>query len=228
MRIVSKNPVIVAGLTGVLALGVAGCSFSSESSTTTTVESTITDEDGNTTTTTETTTVTSGTGTQDAWEAEGNGEEPGHYYENDYYGVAFVLPEGFESSSVQTDVQGEEIDYYASDSDGNDVKFVLTNGVTQLEGITDEDSWAEAWGASFQNALAENGDTDIEVESAAVTIGDLPVAGLHVESTSEGNPVYRDVYFLLDEDGDGMRIIVTAFDEDALQTMRDAFRSTTA
>ena len=226
MRIVSKNPVIVAGLAGVLAFGVAGCSVSSESSSTTTVESTVTDEDGNTTTTTETTTVTSGGNTEDTASTE---EGSGKYYANQYYGVAFILPEGFDSSEMQSEVEGEDIDYYASNADGSEAKFVLTKGVGQIEGITDEESWAQAWGDSFGKALEEVGDTDIDVQNTTVTIGELSAAALHVESTSkEGQPVYRDVYFILDEDGDGLRIILTALDEATLQSMRDGFRSTTA
>ncbi len=225
MRRVSKNPVIVAGLVGVLAFCTAGCSFSSESSSTTTVETSVTDEEGNTTTTKETNTVTSGGSTQDTEVSE---EAAGKVYTNEYYGIEFILPEGFESSELESDVEYEDIDYYASDDDENNAKFILTKQVTELDGITDADSWAETWGAAFQKALKENGDTDIELENTTVTIGDIVAPAVHVESTSDEGPVYRDIYFLLDEDGDGMRISLTAFDEDTLQTMRDSIVNITA
>lgn len=226
MRNVSKNPVIIAGLVGVLAFCTAGCSFSSESSSTTTVETSVTDEDGNTTTTRQTNTVTSGGGSQDA---EASEESSGKAYTNEYYGIEFILPTGFESSELKSDVEYEDIDYYATDEDGNNAKFILSKQVTELEGITDADSWAEVWGDAFEKALADNGDTDIELSSGTVTIGGAVAPALHVESNSkEEGHVYRDIYFLIDEDGDGMRISLTALDEDTLQTLRDSIVAITA
>lgn len=224
MKLVSKNPVLVAGLAGVLALGVAGCSVSSES--TTSVETSTTDEDGNTTTTTETTTTTSGNGEQQTTEEttteEAAAEEAdGKYYENQYYAIRFNLPEGFESSERESDIEGESIDYYAADDDGCFAKFVLVKGVNQIEGVTDEISWAQVWGEAADEALAEKGETDVNLQSGAGTIGSLQTGAVHVESKLEdGTPVYRDVYFIIDDDGDGMRIELTAVDEARLETLR--------
>lgn len=224
MRLVSKNPVLVAGLAGALILGMAGCSVSSESTTTTSAETSTTDEEGNTTTTTETTTTTSGSGEEEQTTEETTTEEAsGDYYENQYYAIRFNLPEGFTSSERESDIEGETIDYFASDDDGCFAKFVLVKGVTQIEGVTDAISWAQVWGNAADEALAQKGETDVNLQAGAGTIGSLETGAVHVESKLEdGTPVLRDVYFIVDDEGDGMRIELTAVDEARLATLRDS------
>lgn len=227
MKFRTNNPVLVMGLAGVLALGVAACSFSSESSTT--VE-TSTTEDGKTTTTTESTTTTSktdenGTTTETTTTSTTTGDITFSYL-NQYYGIGFINPEGFQQVEAVEGGEGETIDYVSADSAGDEAAFAVCKGVTSLDGVTDETSWANAYGESLAATLQENGETVTSAELGSVVIGDGKNATIYqIVSEANGATLYRSVIFMLDEDGDGLRVQFLATSQEMLQTLLDSIGS---
>lgn len=236
MRRHLTHPLVVAGLTSVLALGTVGCSSSSTSTT----EITTTDEDGNTTTTTTTTTTdengneTTETSTVKT-DASGNvienaDETPDaddfNGYTNDYYKIGIELPDGFESVQYTDELPDDMIvDFNIEKGTDATASVVLVAGATDQEGVTDSQSWAEAVGEANVSAFEEEG-VQVETEVADFSLKDIPYGYVcMVSGTSDDDAFYRDLYCIVDEDGDGMIIQFDADNEDDLTTLRNSLRA---
>lgn len=214
MKSIYKNPVLIFAVAGMLALGVAGCSSSHES--TSTLETTVTDADGNSKTTTTTSTTADGKTTTETTEST-NGDLS---YVNDFYSVAYRLPVNYSKGTLEPENSNEEVDYYATDGFDNSVAFVLVSGINNIDGVTDADTWAKAYGDQLQKTLEQKGETNIKCTVDDATIGTTPAKFLHIESESGVDTIYRDFFFVTDSDGDGMRIALTATSETELEALR--------
>lgn len=220
---VSKNPIIVAGLVGILSLGIVGCSASSSS--TTTVETSVSDENGTTTTTTTQTTTSSenGTTTSENVTTADNSTIKSARYENEYYGIGFKLPEGFEAGETTSDNDSEIVCYYATDGKASEAKIVLQKDIAEnMQGVTDDTSWAKAYAEAYQADMERIGEQDIQVSSAVGKIGAKEnIPAVHFESKDEnGNAIYRDIFFVMDNEGSGLRILLRADSEQTLEALR--------
>ena len=102
----------------------------------------------------------------------------------------------------------------------------VCKGVTSLDGVTDETSWANAYGESLAATLQENGETVTSAELGSVVIGDGKNATIYqIVSEANGATLYRSVIFMLDEDGDGLRVQFLATSQEMLQTLLDSIGS---
>lgn len=233
-----SHPIIVAGLTSILAFGAVGCSSSS----TTTTEISTTDENGNTTTTKTTTTDENGEETTETstvtTDADGNvvenadeTEDPNDFngYTNDYYKVGFEVPEGFEdvTDSVDEDNENMKLECELANADGTaSAAIFLVPGVTAHEGITDIDAWVDDFTNTFVSSLEDQNVENITTETRDFSIGGVPYGTVClINGTVDDAPIYNDFYYILDEDGDGFFVQLYAENEDDLQTMRDSFRA---
>ena len=234
-----SHPIVVCGLSSILAFGAVGCSSSSTSTT----EISTTDENGNTTTTTTTTsTDESGKATTETstvkTDADGNviddadqTEDPTDFngYTNDYYKIGFEIPEGFEdvTASAPDNDENMQLECEVSNADGNATASIfLVPAVTSHEGITDIDSWAEDFTNAFVKSLEDQNVQDINTEIADFSIGGVPYGTVClVDGTINGTTIYNDFYFVLDEDGDGFFVQLYAESEDDINTLRDSFRA---
>ena len=215
MKSLTKCPVLVFAFAGMLALSVTACSYSSESSST--LETSVTDGDGNTTTTTKTTTTTDGNTKTETTQTSDS--DPS--YVNDHFKVAYRTPAGMSKADMQPENDYEEIDYCVANGDDSKVAVILAKGVTDIDGITDAKSWGAAYADAVEESMKKAGETDIKRSVDDATIGTTPAAFVHFESKSGDKTMYRDYFFMLDSDGDGMRIYLSADSEDGLATLRD-------
>ena len=222
MKKTFMHPIVAAGLTSILAFGAVGCSASSSSTTTT--EVTTTDENGNTTTET-TTTTTDENGNTTTESSTTNSVDPDSWtgYSNDYYKVGLAIPDGFErvESTEDTD-EGMSVDYEIANADETArATIYLVKGVTEQEGVNDGETWAQAYADAAAEAIEEAGG-QMDVNVANFTIGGIDYGECAIMSgTVNDQPYFTDLYFILDEDGDGMLIQFNAQNEDDIQTLRD-------
>lgn len=217
MKLNMKNPVVATGFAGLLAMSIAGCSMSSSS--TTTVETSTTDGSGVTTTTTQTTTSSSGNGSSTTTETTSLA------YTNDYYGVGLELPSGFTISDLSgLEETGAVKTVYTATDDSQDIMIVqVVTGVTSMEGITDEASWANAEAAEAKKNAEAAGVTDMQVNIVPATIGkNLNVTCVQTQFTdTSGTSIYQNFMYKLDSEGDGLVIALTATSPDKLKSMTD-------
>ena len=235
-----SHPIIVCGLSSILAFGAVGCSSSS----TTTTEISTTDEDGNTTTTT-TTTSTDENGQEttetSTVETDSNGnviedadstDDPNDFngYTNDYYKIGFEIPEGYEdvteSSSADSD-DNMQLEFEVADTKGNaSAAIFLVPAVTSHEGITDMESWSEDFTNAFVKSLEDQKVENINTEFADFSIGGTSYGTVCMIDGNVGDAtVYSDFYFVLDEDNDGFFVQLYAENEDDINKLRDSFRA---
>ena len=230
-----SHPIIVCGLTSILAFGAVGCSSSSTSTT----EVSTTDENGNTTTTTTTTTTDeSGKETTETstvtTDADGNVVEDGddaasvNGYTNDYYKVGLEIPEGFSDVTNPDDQpEGMQLEFeIANEDDTANASILLVPSVTSEEGITDIDSWASSFGEALVSSLEEQGAENIDTQFSDFSIAGTPYGDVYIVTcTLNDVSTYYDLYFILDDDGDGMLIQLYAQSEDDINTLRDSLRA---
>lgn len=239
MKLHINQSLVACGLVSVLAFGAMGCTSTS----TTTTEITTTDEDGNTTTettttttdesgetTTETTTTTTDKDGEDSEAATPQGKVqasmPANFvgYTNDYYKVGFGLPSGWTRTHDDTGMPSDWSDeYQCASPDGTTANFALAGGLTTQEGITDVASWAKVYSNGFVASLEEEGGTDVDA-----TIGDFSIQGVDygkyclVTAQKNGAPFYADLYYILDDDGDGMLIQFEGSNQADIETLRSS------
>lgn len=212
-----RSNLVVASLAGVLALGSLGCSASSTVETSTSV----TDSEGNTTTTTTSATADEN-GVSTSTDTTTTDLLDRAAYTNEYFGFAYVLPEGFETTDHDAISDYATIELYAENEDGDSVLLAGVPSVADNEGAEDVESWAAAYKTVLTEAMVDNGEEGIEVDVDTATIGEvLPCACVRSTSELDGEEVYRDYYFIMTDDGDGLRVDLTANDEFVMDELRD-------
>jgi hypothetical protein len=149
-------------------------------------------------------------------------------YTNKAFGVAFELPHGFSVHHLDSEYDDERIDYFCCTEDGDsEATFTICSDVKKFADVTDEKSWASAFSSTYIDGMEKAGETSIQKATGTVKISDK-VEGTAVKLTSTKGSVtiHRDFYFLMDDEGDGLRILLRSDDEDALETLQQSLSGT--
>lgn len=212
MKLSSKNRIITTALAGILALGVAGCSFSAETKTTLSTEA----GGEETTTTTETKADDSGVSTSTSTTSTSTGER----YKNDHFNYIFTIPEGFEKKDVTSDSADEELELMVENSNGSNCAITVIYDITNKQGVTGLEMWANGFADSLKQNLESQGETITKIEPSLTTIGSSTNCGtVYSESTKDGKTIYRKAYLFLDNEGTGSILRITAYSEDDFKAM---------
>lgn len=107
------------------------------------------------------------------------------------------------------------------------MKFVIESNPKRVEGVTDEITWAKAYAESYAANMKEIGETDIEPSDVVEgKIGSLVCHAVHFDGVDkDGKEIHRDLWFVMDEDGDAMNILLRANKEETLQLLRQNMMS---
>lgn len=149
-------------------------------------------------------------------------------YESDHFGVSFKVPRGFAVKALEAEYDDEDVDFFCCTDDGaSEASFTVCSDILKFADVTDEASWAKAFVAAYTHAMDEAGATKVTKAFGTVTISDdLEGTAVKIQSTEDGATVYRDFYFLADEEGSGLRILLRSDDEKTMETLRQAIGAT--
>ena len=225
MRYSTRSLIVTAGLAGVLAIGLVGCSTSS----THTEETTLTTTDGGETTSTTTTTQAEENGsttTETTTSTETASEAPLHYV-NEAFGFEATLPADYVEKEPETSNDGEETMLYAANNEGNTV-FIKWRDLTVEPTFEGPQPWADAYATSLKAALETNGDTDISMTTSEGKLAGVPCIILECQSkAADGTEQYRDYFFMVANTDDGLQglyVGAMASDSASLDNLENCFR----
>ncbi|MDO4537534.1 MAG: hypothetical protein Q4B54_05180 [Coriobacteriales bacterium] len=207
MKGFDKSMVVAAGLAAALSLGMVGCANGGNASAGSTEQA--------------------GSGTTTATSGESvSGEEAKIAYANTHFGFAYQTPEGFTQTIKDSGSDSAELVYYSSNEAGAEVYILGYTGLTELEGVTDEASWAKYYTQMQTAQMQAQGETDIVVKSGSATVGDgTKMTAIRLDSKKDDKAIYREIFMTLDSEGSGMTILFITDNEETLQLMESGIGS---
>ena len=218
-----RYPLIVAGTCAILALAAVGCTSTPNNAPAASqtevenVEASVTER---------------GQSEQEdldvAAEAGETDTEDVNGYADKTFRVAFELPEGFEAHHLDSEYEDERVAFFCCTEDGrSEASFTTCSDVRKFADVTDEKSWAEAFASTYVKGMEKAGETAIQKATGTVKFSDK-VQGTAVKITSKDGTatIHRDFYFLVNDKGDGLRILLRTDDEDVLKTLQQSLSET--
>ena len=147
------------------------------------------------------------------------GKNDGSVYENDYFGLAFRLPEGWnffsdnqlsEANGVPAGISGDELlkaaerptGVYvmgASNNEKNSVNLLVSKLPAEAQGV-DENAFLSATLAKTKDAFAQQGVENLNVESAAIDIGGRQIPAGRITYKVQGKSVDQALFCLKKDD----------------------------